>query len=137
VLTLKNYRPALTNLQRDLLMSKPMLALQKKKNYDHWISSEANDNNDGQANKKAYLTINLKDYTSCCSKTQSGISGSCWGPCGQTSIRIPRDPTRILELADGSDDEPENGSPATPDNNHENPEVPEKPVESAEAELSS
>ena len=61
-------------------------------------------------------------------------------PADRCQSKSPRDPSRILELADGSDDEPENVSPATPDNDQDSlsdPEVPEKPAESAEAELSS
>lgn len=60
-------------------------------------------------------------------------------PVDRCQSESPRDPTRILELADGSDDESENGSPATPNNSQDNqsePEVPEKAAESAEAELS-
>jgi hypothetical protein len=60
-------------------------------------------------------------------------------PADKCRSESPHDPTRIIELADGSEDEPENSSPATANNvpdDPSEPEVLEEPAKSAEAELS-
>jgi len=60
-------------------------------------------------------------------------------PADEYQSESPCDPTRIIELADRSDDEPENCTPATPNNDPDDasePEILEEPAESAEAELS-
>ena len=60
-------------------------------------------------------------------------------PADKYRSESSHDPTQIIELANGSDDEPENGTPATPNNDPDDasePEILEEPTESAEAELS-